>query len=103
LHKFRCYKNYGVPIELYGKPQCNALYPKVSYKNAMDYIDCLIQNEVSYDRKEACLWLFSGKETVKDILQCWDGCADGTCEPGFVEQYDFDYCYYQEKYRVQDG
>ena len=53
------------------------------------------ENNVPYDLKSACGWIYSGKN--ESILACWDGCIEGNSEAGSCDSNiaipkDYDYC-----------
>ena len=57
-----------MPIELYGESQCNKLFPVVSSKNSLAYLQCLVKNDVARNLKETCKILFVGNDDL--IFNC---------------------------------
>ena len=54
LDTWSCYEKNSVPTYLYGREQCDNVYPKLTKDNGSKYLVCLKMNNVTVSFSEVC-------------------------------------------------
>ena len=89
---WNCYEENDVPNSLYGLSKCNVLFPKITERNALQFLSCLVGNQIHPEYKQICQYLNIGNNT--NIFDCYRGCLpDAGCDPKNGIPIDFDYCF----------
>ena len=66
---YKCYEYFNVPKSEYGLKKCKSIFPVIDFDTGVPYFECIKSNNVTYSLKEACSWIYYGKDDKK--LACW--------------------------------